>query len=657
MPRGPTNQNTDEMKLTKIYGKNVKGMTYSHALGPVSLITGANGAGKTAQVVALKLALTGALPPPPGKSDPVKSNAGIYRLAGNPEAAGELTVGAESDSGLKARLTFTRDEKGKVSLDGSCPSEMRCPATLFDGRNFFGFTNADQVKAIFNACPTLDLGAENIRRRLGEIDAKPAATCEAVKDEIEAQIASRFALEISVQSATAGLIDWLKAEGKRWKDEAARLSGAFQAFRTSVSAVTTRPRDVSADLSEARRKLGAMQTRADDVADRAIKRLPEINAEWARATAAIGFTGLVPLETVQASVDEVSSRLLNLPAVAEPADIADDLEELNGDLRQISAKLQENGEAAAAAAGKLAAIKEFDLCAKCRKKIVGPTEAVLDRLAGQRDGLSQDAAALENKIAAMVKADVEARKAYAEYTAAKASLSQSLERAKPWLAKLQELSVERDGLEQVLDGQPEKTDTDASDRAALETTIHNMAAAQEAFIRYRGDLAKRDELEGQLLVAQCRAETCKAALKLVVEEQERATESAFGTILESARAFTDGILPSPLEFHGGELGRRVSEIDRERGCEAPVGAWVPHDQLSDSEQRLTYAAFAVALARTAPIKLVLIDELATFVQPYKVVERMTELTAKGVIDQAILVCPGAPTWLNGLADRVCVIAV
>ena len=87
----------------------------------------------------------------------------------------------------------------------------------------------------------------------------------------------------------------------------------------------------------------------------------------------------------------------------------------------------------------------------------------------------------------------------------------------------------------------------------------------------------------------------------------------------------------------GQLGRRVSDEDRKHGNTAPVGAWIPHEAFSGTEQLLAYAGFAVALAGQAPIKVVIMDELGRLTGTRKaaMLRRMCELVSKGVIDQFI----------------------
>ena len=59
--------------------------------------------------------------------------------------------------------------------------------------------------------------------------------------------------------------------------------------------------------------------------------------------------------------------------------------------------------------------------------------------------------------------------------------------------------------------------------------------------------------------------------------------------------------------------------------------------MSGTEEALAFAAFSVALAQESPIKIVMIDELDRLERSKRqqLIERMLELTSKGVIDQFV----------------------
>jgi hypothetical protein len=130
------------------------------------------------------------------------------------------------------------------------------------------------------------------------------------------------------------------------------------------------------------------------------------------------------------------------------------------------------------------------------------------------------------------------------------------------------------------------------------------------------------------------------------------SEKAFGKVLALSRAFTDGLLNSPLEFRDGELGRCVSEQDRKAGRNVPMGSWIPWRSFSGTEELIGMAAFGLALARTARFKLVVLDEFGRLDDERRrnVLVRVKELVENGTITQAILI--GASTTPAPDADGI-----
>src|SRR6185295_5982000 len=132
--------------------------------------------------------------------------------------------------------------------------------------------------------------------------------------------------------------------------------------------------------------------------------------------------------------------------------------------------------------------------------------------------------------------------------------------------------------------------------------------------------AQTDQTAAELL-------TLKAIVKSVETVQAEMVTEAFGTILEDVNQFTDGILLTPLSYHGGELGRWSNRT------------WIPHRSFSGTEQLISCAGISVALARQSPIKIVLLDELGrlTVDNKRKLIDKLLTLTANGFIDQAVCV--------------------
>ena len=641
------------MKITKVSGRNVKGMDFDVTLGLVTLICGGNGLGKSAIPIAVRLALTGCLPPPKGKTETVKSAAGIYRMAGDPDNDGTMVVKASTDTDLRSVLRYKR-QGGKMTTGGAVPAGMLTPGVLFDAGSFLSLTEEGRIGAVFAACDPskITYGSATIKARMAEVNTRPAATCEATKGGIELLLDREFGADgVTLHGASNRVVDKLKELRKASDEEAKRNEGAFEAFRTGVQQAA-RPTDVTEALKDAQRKLDAvLATRVPDTSG--------LEAKFADLTAKINAIheqqakehNGQPL-SIWATSLELDLQQTTPPVVDE--EIGMELEELNADYASIQSNIAE-GQAQVRMLEKDAkAIEGLKCCDRCGNNVKDWQKRALKSITDRINKIGESLAKLTGEAADLHvgiqerEAKIQAQEtALNEHRARVAGWTRDLEETKRRMGELQRLASEqREVMARLEDTEKPNPNTEA-EIARLQAEVEGLQRKDGAFKQYQADLQRRDELEGKLLVAQCRAATYKGVVEIIVEEQAKATEAAFNDLLAGARAFTDGILPSPLEFRDGELGRRVAERDVSRGCKAPVGSWIPHYQLSDSEQKLTYVVFAAALARKSPIKLIILDELGTFADPSVVVRRMVDLQKSGVIDQAILVMAGAlPVWAD-----------
>ena len=154
--------------------------------------------------------------------------------------------------------------------------------------------------------------------------------------------------------------------------------------------------------------------------------------------------------------------------------------------------------------------------------------------------------------------------------------------------------------------------------AALQQQARAAAAANQDALRQAQARAKQEQLRAA-------GEVLKLAIAKLSEIQARLVQVTFGKLLETARLFTDGILGFELIYRDGELGY------------VRAGQWVSHWTFSGSEQLLAYAGLSVALAQEARYKIVLMDELGRLAAgtKEKLLARMLELTARGVIDNFV----------------------
>jgi hypothetical protein len=108
------------------------------------------------------------------------------------------------------------------------------------------------------------------------------------------------------------------------------------------------------------------------------------------------------------------------------------------------------------------------------------------------------------------------------------------------------------------------------------------------------------------------------------------TRELFVPILKVAERFTRGIFKDPLIFTEGQLGISLASKFGE-------GVYIPHRTFSGTEQAIAFAALQAALGATAPIKLVVMDELGRIDSKNKnqLLSNIESALSDGVIDQFI----------------------
>lgn len=634
------------MKIKTIAAHNFAGSDFKHDLAPVTIIAGKNYSGKTKIPTAIRLALSGSLPPPIGTK-------GVYRLAGNPDAAGSMSVAIETDTGRKVALKWTRDAKGKVSFEGGIPSDLVMPEILSDPKGFWSKTSAERIQTIFEACPGAGKDLDkNISKRLGEIAVGPLKLRETFLEEIRAGIKDLFTTaKVKPQLAAARLIDWLKVSAKDAADSGKVATAALSAMGPALE----KPADVTAELEKAQQDLARLQIGFDKTQVDTNEALADVTRKIEAYSRKYQQTPVEHLmDFINNELQTVAKDLRGLTPPPPIGDIQEELEAAHDAKFDAQAAITVHKGAVLKLEKDLGDLQIADVCPICRAKATGwkdrAVAATTSDLKVTQDGLARAIAARERadaeitRLTACAEATLKAR---SEYDQRKAELMAADEQLETDRDNLGPLLTERARLKTVL-AETQEADEEAPAKVAdLQTRIQLLRQQQAVLSTYEQDRSKRIELEERAATATAKAGIFKAAVKLAVEEQTKVSETAFNTVLKTARAFTDGLLNSPLEFIDGDLGRSVAEADTKRpGFVATVGSWITHETFSDSEQRIAYSAFAVALAAEASVKIVIIDEMATLEPERKTafVQRLIDLVKAGTIDQAICLEPVAADY-------------
>jgi len=170
--------------------------------------------------------------------------------------------------------------------------------------------------------------------------------------------------------------------------------------------------------------------------------------------------------------------------------------------------------------------------------------------------------------------------------------------------------------------------------AGLNEEIASLESHAEAFVKDQADRRRLDEARAQHERYSIEEKRAKEAKTYLLKVKEQMTRELFAPILKVASKFTTGIFTGELLFHEGELGM----IKREKRAEADyVSGWIPHRTFSGTEQAIAFAALQAALGATAPIKLVVMDELGRldFDNKCKLMRNVLNALNDGTIDQFV----------------------
>lgn len=629
------------MKLKSLTARNFTGCNFDIVFGDVTIITGDNFAGKTSIPNAIRLLLTGSLPPPIGIKE-------IYSLAGDSEAAGQMSLAAEMDNGRKVSLTWNRDAKGKIACTGGIPSDLVMPPMLANPNSFWAKTSAERIQIVADACPNAgaDL-AKTITGRLSEVQIVPFKLAEPVLTEVRNWIKSSFSNE-SPPTAIANLVDHIKVEAKIASDDLKFTSGTLAGFKMKV-----KPASVDAELESMRQELAKLQLGEEGNRSIHERGLSEINAKLEAYSRKYKGTPVEHLaEFINAQNHTVAKDLRILPPPLPMDEAEEDLKEAQEDFRQAVAAEQSHAQTCNDLQKLLGDIQISETCPFCRNAAAGWKELAANAV---RSDLERTNKALAKATAAKVTAEATVYRLGLTIESIKKSSATYAERKQELMQEAQQFECDFNNVQDLIQSKKESerflqqcAESVAQEKAkALQTRIAELQEIQNACSAYESSIEERAAAEEKLVLAQVRADALKQSLKIIIEEQQKSSETAFSAVIKTARAFTDGILNSHLEFIDGDLGRRVSDLDLQRfGFVAKVGSWISHKTFSDSEKRIAYIGFSVALAMDAPMKLVIVDEMATIAKSRKIqfVDRLIQLTRKGVIDQAICLEPAAEDY-------------
>lgn len=635
------------MKLTKLRFTNLKGLSASLELKPLTILVGSNFAGKSARTDAIRLLLLGHLP------ELGKLPRATFGLC----SGKELVVEGEFANGATLhRRWYLKGDVVKTEVSGSFDALTDLAtadlfAVMLDADTYFGLSDRERVNYVFANIPGLgrdfdpESVLENLARELGGTEgldqdraADFVARLEGERRDHERrgdgfngwtpQVLIDFALEFAKLEATgtkttAATMEQT-ARGLAYLRTLEVVEVDFAALEASMNSIG---KELEGLRNEKARALAAFEQA------RAHKRRRD-----SLASELVGSASLVAQrKTVADRVAALQAAFEKIPAVATSAIEALRLEEREAalavsrhrvDLDQINAALERN-------AKDLAELGAKTKCPYCGAtgdawKVIKAAE-IESAIAGLRTKRAQ----VEEQIAKVAEHGkallARLRKANDDSglklgkerdlrseQATLAALEKKLAAVDAKTAELAAVPAEDPEIARWIDATQREINVKTDALAALETRRRAAVGRGHDLKRLAEAEKNRDDARAAELVAK----TAQTALRAI---QAQMVADAFHPLLDAANSFFRDVLRTPLAYNDGEIGTW-----RE-------GTWVGHQTFSGAEKRLAYAAIQAALASRAPFRLMILDEMGTIddLNAMKVARGVASGLERGLIDQFV----------------------
>jgi len=568
--------------------KNIKGTEGHYNLERRVIITGDNSAGKSAILDAISIGMLG-YHPKIGKTAQA-----IWRLSsGNP-----MFVVLDGDE-------FKWVEKnGKIQA-----TSTRKPLTspyMLSLKEFFGATKQNRIQVLLEAS-TPKKSEDIINDAYKAIEKDTPQLRRKELDKLRSQyIEDPMAFFQNVIEWSAKVVSEARAAVTNSESMVAEMTMNYEPGKFS---------DVSVDIKTAQGKLALLQ---QDVA----RRQSEYNANMRNVVHARSVVESVAFdEDRYHKAKRWAVRDGEVQDLRVKADTARDaLASAQADLASAKAACDGVVQRHAELVEKLANLgKEMQQCPTCGANHDGWLETAKDMFRAQLTHWTA-----EKQKAVEVRYErakvVEALKV--EHTALQEkwqSFSSSVTKAKAYLSAYESQVAEVASYKAVLDkaGDMVPPDERAEERMALEAEIGRLEVAQRNFIAQTKAESELEAVRGRVWVCRRAVEEAVSMQKRVKVEHMKFTSEVVDTVVGNANLLIEKVLGQPLSFNGEEFFLGKASIDT----------------LSGSEELIVHAGIQMALAKSSPKLVMMMDELGRCdtARKSRLIEVIDELIEKNVI--------------------------
>lgn len=558
---------------------NVKGVTGSFDLAPITVVTGSNSTGKTAILNAVTLALIGYVP-------------GVGK---KPGSTFSLSSG-ERMAVVADGATFTWETK-RNEVTSKMPNGWKAaPETMLDLSGLFALTKEQRMMAILKACSLPpELTVKNLVKSIQAIC--PAYEMPAITGSTLDDIASL---------TTTG-----KASLTRLKKLAEEYEGASARHAEEMTKTPAEPDSLQGEIERISEAIGAARQK-QKVAESGLDERKRIIARAEAIT--------VPsLETLTAEETVIKAELATIPESVE----------VNEAPFIINRDEAMRNEAAISATGtvlkeQIAALQGKVECPTCGHH-VGPLviDVMKDKLDALRSEWQVKKAILDEANAKLKQARFNTQVQIQK----RRDLEKRLSTIQAQKASIPQLEDSRRALMATLDSIPMPADAEAfaNEVDGLTAVLSGLQLRQKYHIAYLKLTQAAEAAVEARLECERKQDAVKLALAEVTRFREKLLENVASTLLTKANRIIQPVLGWALRFEEGDftLGSAVLTT------------------LSGSEQMVVYAGLQVALNAAYSPRIVVMDELGRIDEDRKrkLLSTIRDVIAEGMIDQFIAADP------------------
>jgi hypothetical protein len=640
------NRKENSMRIKKISALAFKGKSFQHELAPITAICGMSMAGKSSVAEAVTLSIAGFLS---GIEKPGKA---IH----NRLASGQImSVRSDFDDGRFIGREYSENAKGAVSTKvthrGLSDSWAVSPA-LVDPTEFLAMSGDKRVKFLFSK---LIFEGEFVTpavllERLGKLIQKLPDENRSPEQDTYVKEMSEEIIDDHENSVRAGLTPqaWLeglvfttgeKLKSARERDKAVQQSWTAMPFSSVKDAPKNRAA-VKERLEKARLALRAAQ----DTAASTSSILTQKGAQ--RAQGEQGQADLAAYDTQKARLAELNAKLPELAKVkgkAEPPKPEPEIlayQAVKQETVEIRSAMNAAKTARDLAVKELAEVDGLECCPYCQAKNKGWKEKIRPVIQTKLEVVQKEleiaSVTLNNTVTAEVEAQKKsdtAIKAYndwqTEFNAFEKAM-QEIGRLEVELSKVAMMQGQVDALpaliEEITKLKTEQTAQKEIVRLA-EAEFASAKADDDKFIALDAEEAQRQAAAAKSKQANMEVEVLKLFAGIAQDVLDVSVQKGIKPFVEKVNALCKDLLPFPIAYENQELGMRRDDV---------FTSW---KSFSSSEKLLFYHGVCIALASESELKLAVIDcaEMLDFNARPKLLNRLKELIASGIIEQAVIV--------------------